>query len=65
MAHHFPRIGPLTVLQSAAGFYIGRLYYYSADEGQPYDRVSTYMADEETARQALTTNSYVEIIQEV
>ena len=45
MQHTYPRIGPLTVLQSEAGFYIGRVYFYSDDEYVPYSRESNYFHD--------------------
>ena len=61
----YPKIGPLTILESAAGYYVGRLYFYNAEEYQPYNRVSTYMSDEATARKALADNTYVEIFIEM
>jgi hypothetical protein len=56
----FPRISELMVLQSAAGYYIGRLYYYNEEEYQPYSRESAYMVDKEVSKLALIDNTYVE-----
>ncbi len=56
----YPRIGNLMVLESAAGFYIGRLYYYAEDEFTPYSRESTYMTSREIAERALRDNDYIE-----
>ena len=56
----YPRVGQLEVLQSEAGFYIGRLYYFSADEANPYDRASIYYKDKGVAEQHLIDNSYIE-----
>ena len=60
MQHTYPRIGPLTVLQSEAGFYIGRVYFYSDDEYVPYSRESNYFHDKEAAKKALIENEYIE-----
>ena len=56
----YPRISELMVLQSAAEYYIGRLYFYNQWEYQPYSRESTYMQDKEVAEHALINNTYVE-----
>lgn len=59
MKSKYPYIGELMVLQSAAGYYIGRLYYYSVDEYQPYSRESTYMS-EEVANRCLSVGDWVD-----
>lgn len=56
----YPRISELTVLQSNAGYYIGRLYYTSEDEYEPYSRESTYMYNEKMAYDALKNNTYIQ-----
>ena len=56
----YPHIGDLEVLESAAGFYIGRLYYEAADDANPYDRVSYYYPDYETAKDALINNDWID-----
>jgi len=56
----YPRISKLKVLSSAAGYYIGRIYYINEDEFEPYCRESTYMQDKETAEQSLINDSYVQ-----
>ena len=48
------------VLQSAAGFYIGRLWYESENDFEPYDRVSTYYTTKEAAERALEDGNYIE-----
>ena len=55
-----PRISEKMVLESAAGFYIGRLYIISEDETQPYSRESTYMPTREIAENSLLNKTYVE-----
>jgi len=57
----YPKIGPLTVLQSNAGYYIGRLYYYSEDECVPYSRESTYYQNKEDAKRDLINKDYIEV----
>lgn len=47
------KISELMVLQTAAGFYIGRLYYESPDEAQPYSRETQYFKTKEEAEYAL------------
>lgn len=56
----YPRIGNLQILQSAAGYYIGRLYYYTETESAPYSRESNYFKTEEAAQIALDNNTYIE-----
>ncbi len=58
----FPRVSELMVLESAAGFYIGRVQYESESEFQPYSRESTYYTNKEVAQHDLDTNNYVEIL---
>lgn len=58
----YPRISELRVLQSAAGYYIGRLYLHSEYSFEPYSRESTYMRYKKVAEQALINNTYVEIL---
>jgi len=53
-------ISELMVLESAAGFYIGRVYQHSIDEYEPYDRVSGYMKDRDIAEDSLINNTYVD-----
>lgn len=55
----YPRYSELMVLHSAAGFYIGQLYYESKDECVPYSRKSQYFNDIVTAENALINNSYI------
>ena len=57
----YPCKSKLKVLRSASGYYIGTLYMHSEDEYEPYERVSTYFNDKETAELALVENKYVEI----
>ena len=57
----FPCVSPLMVLESAAGFYIGKVYYYSEDEFQPYSRSSTYYKTKESADRSLINNDYVQV----
>lgn len=57
----YPRISGLKILESAAGFYVGRLYLYD-EEGdcEPYSRESTYMPTKEIAENALLNKTYIE-----
>lgn len=55
----YPRISKLMVLQSAAGFYIGRVEYITEDESEPYSRESNYFRTEEAANRALFDNDYI------
>ena len=53
-------IGGLEVLESAAGFYIGRLFYYDKDDYNPYSRESCYYPTKELAQYHLENKSWVE-----
>jgi len=53
-------IGRLEVLESTSGFYIGRLYYHSENEFEPYSRESTYYPTRELAESLLEENEYVQ-----
>lgn len=57
------KVSNLMVLESAAGFYIGRVYYNSnnINDYEPYDRVSSYMASREIAETALAEDNYIQI----
>lgn len=57
----FPKISNLMVLESAAGFYIGKVMYYSDDEFNPYSRESNYFINKEDAETALENNTYIEV----
>lgn len=47
------------VLESAAGFYVGRLAYDAKGEVEgPYDRLSFYYPSREDAQDALDSNDY-------
>lgn len=61
MRNKYPKISELMVLESNAGFYIGRLYYYSEDECNLYSRESTYYKNKEDAQRDLINNDYVEV----
>ena len=50
----------LLVLESAAGFYIGRVYYHDEEEYEPYSRESNYFSTEGEAEDALEHNTYIE-----
>ena len=50
----------LLVLESAAGFYIGRVYYHDEEEYEPYSRESNYYCSEEVAQEHLDENTYIE-----
>ena len=55
------RIGPLEVLKSNAGYYIGRLYYGQDGEVEPYSRESaSYYKTKEVAQSHLDNNTYVQ-----
>ena len=56
----YPYISNLKVLESEAGFYIGRLYYYSEDDYNHYSRESNYFRDREDAKRSLIDNDYIE-----
>ena len=56
----YPHVGGKLVLESNAGFYIGRLWYESELESEPYDRLSTYYATRDIADKHLEENTYVE-----
>tara|TARA_R110000796_G_scaffold126793_7_gene241807 strand:+ start:674 stop:877 length:204 start_codon:yes stop_codon:yes gene_type:complete len=52
----------LLVLESAGGFYIGRVYYHDEEEYEPYSRESCYYASEEVAQEHLDENTYIEVL---
>ena len=56
----FRRISRPQVLQSAAGYYIGRLWHETETEAEPYDRLSTYYATKEAAERALENQDWIE-----
>ena len=56
----YPKISELKVLQSAAGYYIGRLYLTSNYESEPYSRESNYFRDPHVAQKALDNNTFVQ-----
>ena len=56
----YPRVSKLMVLQSAAGYYIGRLYLMSKHESEPYSRESNYFQDPDVAQRALENNTYIQ-----
>lgn len=56
----YPKISELKVLQSAAGFYIGRVYMHSKHIVEPYSRESNYFQDKELAQTALENNNYIQ-----
>ena len=56
----YPKISELLVLESAAGYYIGRVYKYSEEEYNPYSRDSNYFKDKESAQTALINKTYIE-----
>lgn len=58
----YPYISELLVLESAAGFYIGRIYKESEFEYEPYSRESTYMENREVAESHLKNKTYIEIL---
>lgn len=49
----FKRFSDFLILQSAAGFYIGKVEFVSDDESQPYSRNSQYFETREEAEYAL------------
>ena len=59
--NNFPKIGKKEVSNSAGGWYIGRLYYYSKDDYEPYDRISGYYPTKELADGTLVTNVFIDI----
>jgi hypothetical protein len=56
----YPKVGELKVLESAAGFYIGRLYHETEDDSEPYDRASGYYRDKESAEMDLINGEWIE-----
>lgn len=61
MLRKYPRVSQLQVLESPAGFYIGRLYLYDEyGDSEPHSRESTYMENREIAENALLNKSYIE-----
>lgn len=60
MKQMYPRISELLVLESAAGFYIGRVYKHSEEDYEPYSRDSNYFRNKEDAQAALLNNTYIE-----
>lgn len=58
--YKYPRVSELLILESAAGYYIGRVYKYSDDDFEPYSRDSNYFQDRDIAEMALIENSYIE-----
>lgn len=46
-------VGKLEVLESASGFYIGRLFYHTDNEFEPYSRESQYYPTRESAQRDL------------
>lgn len=62
MKKQYPYISKLKVLESAAGFYVGRVYNTSESYYEPYSRESGYMATREIAEYHLENKSYIEIL---